>query len=462
MTTVALLNEPRCLDLATFALTPPREVPDLGPKSRPVWGALRSKGGTSRFRKYAARESLDTVAVLRAYREPLPGEVWTLPMASERRLLAQVNAILVLGHEALKQVVDLGIDADLPDPGRVFASLFVLGCIAGPAWLQSMLSIFVAAVERNPAEGAAAIEALSLAPNADVLEGVALLLDDERPKIRAAAIRVLSFRAVLRPSQWIRAIEDMDGAVATAAASAPLAGVDRDRCRQPLERLLHHRSEGLVRAALRAGLTLRLEAAHRRAREISRSDPGWADALQYLAMFGLRADEDAIRAALMGPKWLSAVRAAALSGRTALVPDLLALMSQVETAPDQKKEIARALNTITGLPLSAAEDSAAAASLWAQNQDRFDSQRRYRHGRRFHPSVLLQSLRLDEGANTDSRLHLRESRQQSYLELVAATDGRVPRFSAYDFVARQSISLQRVKSWLDESIDPNWVAGPLH
>lgn len=462
MTTLALLNEPRCLDLGGFALAPPRAVPGSGTPPQRGWRALTSKDGTSAFRARAVRECLDTVAVLRAYREPLPGEVWTLPMASERRMLAQVNAILALGHGALKQVVDLAIDADLPDPGRVFAALFVLGCNAGNAWLPPMLSIFVTAVERSAAECAAAIEALSLTPNADALEAVARLLADARPRIRAAAIRVLSFRAVLTPSQWMRASEDTDNVVATAAASASLAAVDRERCRQPLERLLQHRSEGIVRAALRAGLGLRLEAAHRRASEISRGDLGWADALQYLAMFGQSTDDDAIRAALAGPQWLYAVRAAALSGRAALVPDLLALAPQVEAMPPQKEEIARALTTITGLPFGAAEDSAATTLLWARNRDRFDSRRRYRHGEHFHPSLLLRSLRLREGMTADSRLHLRESRQQAHLELMAATGGHVPRFSAYDFVARQLVSMQRIESWLDESIDSGWVAGPLH
>ena len=155
------------------------------------------QGGTLAFRKRAVRECLDTVAVLRAYREPLPDEVWTVPLASERRMLAQVNAILALGQPALRQVVDLAIDADLPDPGRVFAALLTLGCVAGPAWQQPMLSVFVAAVQRNAAEGAAAVEALSLAPNVEVLQGLVTMMSDDRPPVRAAVVRVLSYRATL-------------------------------------------------------------------------------------------------------------------------------------------------------------------------------------------------------------------------------------------------------------------------
>lgn len=461
MTTLALLNEPRCLDLGSFALMPPRPIPEPGTKSHRGWDALNVAHGTARFRDEAARECLDTVAVLRSYRQPLPGEVWTLPLGAERRMLAQVNAILALGRPALERVAELGIDADLPDPGRAFASLFVLGCAAGPAWREPMLALFVAAVRRNPAEGAAAIEAMSLAPNTEVLDGVSRLLASEHPKLRAAAVRVLAFRAALSPQQWVAATLDDDESVALAAACAPVAGIDRERCRAALERLLHHRSEGLVRAALRAGLGLRLEAAHRRAGEIARSNPGWADALQCLAMFGRRSDEDTIRAVMAGPQWLSGVRAAALAGRVGLVPDLLLLSPPDDAAPAQREEIPRALSVITGLPFGAVENRATADRLWARHRDRFVPRHRYRHGQFFHPAVLLRSLKLDAAEQVDPRWHLRESRQQAYLELVSATEGRVPRFSAYDFVARQRVGLQRIDAWLIELIDAGWVAGPL-
>ncbi|MDP9044241.1 MAG: hypothetical protein M3O01_05480, partial [Pseudomonadota bacterium] len=102
------------------------------------------------------------------------------------------------------------------------------------------------------------------------------------------------------------------------------------------------------------------------------------------------------------------------------------------------------------------------ATLWSQNQHRFDAGQRYRHGRRFHPSVLLDGLRLRALAVDDSRLHARASRERAYFELVAAAGGGIPRFSAYDFVACQVRSLQHIESWLAGSVDPHWVATPLH
>lgn len=420
------------------------------------------QGGTLAFRKRAVRECLDTVAVLRAYREPLPDEVWTVPLASERRMLAQVNAILALGQPALRQVVDLAIDADLPDPGRVFAALLTLGCVAGPAWQQPMLGVFVAAVQRNAAEGAAAVEALSLAPNVELLQGLVTMLSDDRPPVRAAVVRVLSYRATLDESDWIAAMGDDDSAVVAAAAGAPLGGYDREECKRALEPLFHTRSERLVRSALCAGLSLRLRSAHLKASEVAYDDPTWADALQYLAMFGVGSDDSLIRAALAGSEWLSGVRAAALSGRVALVPDLLALKAQGEFPLMHRAEVKQALASITGLPFGAAEDDAAANLLWARNSSRFDLGQRYRNGLRFHPAVLLQSLQLSASLAGGPRMHMREARQQSYLELVSATGWRVPRFSAYDFVAGQSAALHRIGHFIANSVESHWAAGPLH
>lgn len=461
MTTIALLNLPRCLDQTVFCLPAPRAVPESVSRWRSGWDALGTQGGTQAFRDAAARECLDTVAALRVYREPLPDEVWTLPLASERRMLAQVNAIVALGSRALHRVVDEAIDSDLPDPGRVFAALLVLGCVAGSAWQQPMLRIFVAAVDRHPAEGAAAVEALSLAPNLEVLTGLATLLNDNRPRRRAAAIQVLAFRAALTQSAWAAAMRDDDDAVVTAAACAPLGGFERQACAEAVELLLSHASERAVCAALRAGVGLRLWAAYRRAGELARSSPQWADALQYLSMFGFHTDEDVIRAALGGPQPAMAVRAAGLLGRVALVPDLLALGAQGELAPAERDAIGEALATITGLPMGTTYDAAAADLLWAHNQDRFDPRQRYRHGLRFHPAVLLDLLQPPVAAAIGTRLHRREVRQQTYLELVMATQGRVPRFSAYDFVASQVAALQHIAQWVAGSVSAHWTSAPL-
>jgi hypothetical protein len=381
-------------------------------------------------------------------------------------LLAQVNAVVALSPPALRQVADLAIDADLPDPGRVFACLLVLGCVSGTAWQKPALDIFRVVVQRNPTEGAAAVEALSLAPSTELLQGLSEMMRDDSPAVRAAAVRVLSFRAVLTKAAWCAAMRDDDSTVVAAAAYAPLSGYDLVSCELALEPLFHHQSERVVRSALHAGVSLRLRAAHRKASEISRSDPKWADALRYLAMFGFRSDEDVIRAALQGTKWLPAVRAAALSGGSSLVRDLLALMPRIRLMPEHQAEIEHALVTITGLSFAASEDPAARslswARTWAQCASRFDSSRRYRKGLPFHPALLIQSLQLLGSASAGGLAHSREARQQVYLELISATDARVPRFSAYDFVAEQSASLRRIQHWSSAVVESPWAATPMH
>jgi hypothetical protein len=464
--TTALLNVPECLDVKVFSLAAPRAITAPPAGWRRGWFATASNAdsqcGTNAFRQSAARECVDNIAVLRAYREPLVNETWITPLASEQRLLAQVNAVIALGPQALTQVTERAIDADLPDPGRVFASLFVLGCVSGVVWLQPALDIFRVAVQRNPAEGAAAVEAMSLAPNVELLPGLYKMLRDDSAKIRSAAVRVLSFHAALAEPEWLAAMRDEDAAVVAAAAYAPLGGYDFASCERALGPLFHHPSERIARSTLHAGLGLHLRVAHQRALEISRSDPTWANALHFLAMFGFRSDEDVIRAALRGSKWPAAVRAAAVSGGPSLVPDLLALMKEAETAPEHRAEIGQALDTITGLSFAASEDPATASlswtRTWAQSAKRFDSKQRYRHGQPFHPVVLLRSLQLSEGAVSGAFAQLREARQQAYLELVLTCGAGVPRFSAYDFVAEQSASLRRIEHWISTAVHSPWAA----
>ena len=72
-------------------------------------------------------------------------KTWLIPAASERRLLAQVNVIIALGPLALDHVRELALDPDVPDPGRVFAVLMVLGCVEDHDWFLAARDLFIAA-----------------------------------------------------------------------------------------------------------------------------------------------------------------------------------------------------------------------------------------------------------------------------------------------------------------------------
>ncbi|WP_343607773.1 hypothetical protein [Roseateles sp.] len=431
-----MIDQPRLLDLAAVGAP----APSLRVPAQPGWrGAWPSggeapppfeAGGTAAFRRRAAEECLDLVAVLRAYRAPQPDEHWRTPIDSERRLLAQVNAIIGLGAEALDQVAALAIDPDLPDPGRVFAALLVLGCVAGDRWWPAMQRIFEAAVGRHPEEGAHAVEALSLSPRSDLPELLSPWLGHESPALRAAAARVLAFRWELPERAWETAMRDAAPAVVAAALGAPAHQFDPGRCEPLLLTAAHSPAEPVARAALRLGAALRLPALHGQATRMATRDPGWADALTAMAMHGHPGDAVLLRAMLRNADRWQAARAASVLGLPALIPDLLALHDDPLRNDEERQLAAQALATIAG----PAPDGDSAG--WWRRIAQAPADLRVRGGRPLGAGVLLARLR---GPGWS-----RAVRQDQYLELVAASRGQAPRFSPFDFVAAQEASLQRI------------------
>jgi len=449
--TIALLDVPRCLNVDASYVGPPRALAMADGRPSPWTEALPHRG-TIAYREQAVTECLDTVAVLRSYREPQEGETWQAPAASERRLLAQVNAIIALGPDALHRAIALSLDADVPDPGRVFAAAFALGCVEGRRWLDPLRRIFVDAAARNSAEAAAAIEALSLCPNAEVVSFLVSLVGDERSGIRASATRVLAFRGALSESQWNDAVADRDRAVVAAALSAPLHSYDPTACGGALQSVLERDadSETLTRLALRAGLTLNLDAAYVRAYEIVRTDPAWAGVARCLALVG-DLSEARVREMLDGPHVLEGVRAAAILGSLDLVPDLLELLDRTDSPPETASASKHGLATITGLDFVSTESAGQALGLWSQHSSGFPSGARYRHGQPWSLDVLMQSLRTGPCA--------RNIRQDVYFEMLVATRSHVPRFSAYDFVAVQLEALRQIERWLVDEPAKRRVSG---
>jgi hypothetical protein len=439
---LALIDVPRCLEVHTSYVGPPRALAPSARKPPTEWATSMNWGGTVAYRRQAAKECLDTIGVLRGYREPIDGEGWLVPAGSERRLLAQVNAIVALGPPALEQVIELSLDSSVPDPGRVFAALLVIGCVEGADWLQRGQDIFTAAVVRNPAEAGAGIEAMSLAPHPGIRPLLAPFLRDERTGIRSSVTRVLALRGELTQAEWAQAVQHREPAIAAAALVAPLRGYDAEVCERTLRPLLEGlERESLMRLALRAGLSLRLGAAHSCAVVIARSDPSWAESASIMAMFGYLDDVRQVRELLDGPTMVEAMRAAAILGNIAVVPDLLEVLNR--DAPPEIEVVARdALTTITGVDFVAVPDADQALALWSRQATHFESGVRYRHGRPLGLQSLLQLLRNGPGS--------RKARQNIYLEMQAATESRLPPFSAYDFVGRQDESLRRIAGWLAE------------
>ncbi|ARN20668.1 hypothetical protein [Piscinibacter gummiphilus] len=433
------LDAPRALDVQQVDVGPPRQALALATASERGLGAAARAGGTADFRRRAVIECLGTLGTLRSAREPLAGETWQTPLASERRLLAQVDAIVGLGPTALAQAVDLALDPDVPDPARVFASLFVLGSVDGPGWLKPLQTLFVTATTRHPEEMSAAIEALSLGPNADLHRAMTPLLTHAEARVRAAAVRVLSFRGALAAGDWQAALADPSPGVAAAAAWAPMPRLPLGQAEAALAPLLHSPHEPIAIPVLRAGLGHRLRIAYRRAAELAEDRPGWADALNLLAMFGFASDAERIAAALVSPAPLPALRAAGTLGHIALVPDLIAALERPGLAPADAAEARMSLWKIAGIALADGQGASVARTLWERRAAHFSPHLRYRGGRPLNPAVLVALLR----SGPVQRL----ARQEVYLELGAATASAAPRFSAYDFVAVQAGSLDRLEAW---------------
>jgi hypothetical protein len=442
MTTLGLVDTPRCLSITDVYVGAPRTVTEPGRDS--MWSRATPWVGTLGYRAQAVKECLDTLAVLRAYREPAENETWLIPAGSERRLLAQVNAIIALGPDALSQVIDMALDPDVPDPGRVFAALFAIGCVQHREWLERASNVFVSAVVRNAGEAAAAIEALCLAPNPAISSLLVPFLADDRPRVRSAAIRILGFRRELPEIEWFRAVRDSENGIVAAALSAPLREYDEATSERALEALLARvESESLVQLALCAGLSRSFATVHAVALQIAKRDPAWADAAHCVAMFGHLRDARHIREMLDGAALPHGIRAAATLGSVDLVPDLLELLHREGLPAGIAAQAARALTRITGLPFVEGIDASQALGLWSEHRDSFDHGVRHRAGRPLTPEVLLASLRVGQGS--------RGARQTIYLELLAGTGGNAPHFSPYDFVRPQVESLQRIDDWLSTS-----------
>ncbi len=428
---------PRLVDVARVWVGPSLASPPPAEASSQDFGIRHED--TAAFRARVAAECLDCLGMLRSYREPVAGETWLIPAASERRLLAQAQAVLVLGPAAMAQAQSLALDPDVPDPDRVFAALFVVGSTAGREYLEQGLPIFQAAVERDRAEAAAAVEALCICPSVELPHVMLPTLQHASPAVRAAAVRVLGYRGELTSDQWCRAIGDSDQRVVMSALGAALHETDRGRANQTLQPLYTSDQEMLVRAALRAGLSLGLPAALEAARQIATTAPAWADSLYLVALHGHSSDQPLIERSL-ALHFPAAARALGRAGWLALGPRLITSFAATPSAAVLAPEVMRALSCIVALPDPPPTDPNSLAHGWAQVSRELNPALRHRDGK---PLTLI-----DLAAQLRTGSLNRPQRQELYFELQLLTQGQLPRFNAFDFVGQQFDALDRLDAWL--------------
>jgi hypothetical protein len=394
---------------------------------------------TDAFRLRAARECLDLLGTLRTHREPQAGETWRAPMASERRLVAQLHAVLVLGPPALKQAERLALDPDVPDGDRVFAGLLVLASTTDVEYVQRCVPLFEAAVQRDRTEAAAAVEALCLSPSPAVAEVLDPLLKHVNVAVRAAAVRVLSYRGELATRPWCEAVTDPDPRVAVPALGGALQHIDRDAAEVVLKPLYTHESETLARAALRSGMALALPSASQAARTLAATSPSWADALYLVALLGQPQDRRLLEGAMLQHLDVAA-RACARSGWLPLGSRLIATLAGQPADTRAAAGVASALSTLAACTVEPTTGPDAWAGAWIDATRTLDEGLRHRHGRPLSLHAMAHELRT-------GRLS-RPQRQELYFEMQVLTQGRLPRFNAFDFIGCQHDELDRLDALL--------------
>jgi hypothetical protein len=407
--------------------------------------AAASSSGTQSFRDQSTVECLDTASVLRTYRKPLRGETWITPLKSERRLLAQVDAIIGLGERALAQVEALAFDPDVPDANRLFAAAFTLGCVDSIRWMNSVVSMLIFAAERTSAEVDAVTEALCLSPNRHLGNVLEPLLAHKLLAVRAAAVHVMGYRGILAETAWHSAIASGEAAVVASALKAMPHKFRADVCRSALLPLYGHDNERILRLALHAGLRLRSRAAYECAVGIAAIDPSRADSLRLTALFGCRADVARVRAVMAGGEALIGVKSAGILGYVDLIPDLFSMLDMAEEGSKLALCAGEAIWTLTGLPCRDLSEVAGAMQFWTDHAHEYESGARYRLGQFLSTNLLQEQLYIGPWS--------RKSRQQMYSELLAATHCGVPAFSAFDFIGVQRLALQAIDQWF--SRNPN-------
>lgn len=450
--TQAFLDSPICVSEEARFVGEPKPLA-TGLEGMRGAKAAASSSGTLSFRDQSTVECLDTASVLRTYRKPLRGETWLTPLKSERRLLAQVDAIIGLGERAMAQVEALAFDPDVPDPNRLFAAAFTLGCVDSARWMNSVVSMLIRAAERTSAELDAVTEALCLSPNRQIGTVLEPLLAHRLLAVRVAAVHVMGYRGILPEEAWQSAIASGDADLMASALKAMPHNFSADTCRSALLPLFGHDNERILRLALNAGLQLRSRAAYECAIGIANIDPSRADSLRFAALFGCWADVARVRSIMAGSEPLVGVKSAGILGYVDLVPDLFAILETAQEGSNLALRAGDSIWTITGLRCRDLSAVAGAKQFWTDHAHEYEGSVRYRLGQFLSTNLLLEQLNVGSWS--------RKSRQQMYSELMAATHCAVPAFSAFDFIGAQRLALQAIDRWFSSCPNEHQAIGSM-
>ena len=200
------VNEP----LASFsaAVPPPVQLADVG-------GAAIS---LARFHAEVVDACVETMASLARDRALLPAR--ERPRAEER-ILEQLDAILVTGPGCVDGLFGAWHRSVVsPDPWKVWAPVFALGCIEGGESLRAIVAILESLAPDARADGRVAAEALTLAPHADRARFSATLTASAHPIVRAIGVDLRARCDALSPEELVVRLDDASASVVAAALRA--------------------------------------------------------------------------------------------------------------------------------------------------------------------------------------------------------------------------------------------------
>ena len=200
------VNDP----LASFsaATPPPVQLADVGGEAITL----------ARFHTEVVEACVDTMASLARDRALLPAR--ERPRA-EARILEQLDAILVTGLGCVDGLFSAWRRSlASPDPWKIWAPVFALGCIEGGESLRAIVASLEALAPDARAYGRVAAEALALAPHADRARFAASLTASAHPIVRAIGVDVRARCGALSPEELVVRLDDASAPVVEAALRA--------------------------------------------------------------------------------------------------------------------------------------------------------------------------------------------------------------------------------------------------
>lgn len=240
---------------------------ELTPPPPPGFASDRLRASSpTEFTRQRARECFEEIVMVGIQRTPLEGDDWRSMASLERRLLANLDALVALGPVALAQIEPVVMDFPIRDPARVWAAGIVFGSVHGRDALAVVERIFFASEPSAPESAHSLAAAWKLVRHPSLERVLRRLLSSSAPSHRALAISVLAHQGLATSNDLVRASQDVPQVAAQALPFCALSG--HPSARHALDAALAHSDLALREAAL----TSALYAQHPRAQDLLRAE----------------------------------------------------------------------------------------------------------------------------------------------------------------------------------------------